>query len=493
MFNICTEQAFYKPAEIAVTLKTTYQSKICSLSIFLAPKHDIAAEMLLIESSNYSQGKSLAMLGKIMLKKMIFTFVVVMFSPVLLAMSQVPAKLHTIIQFTNSTPDTLYVDINEGESVQLLVTEIAPLSTVELAQVTRASTNQYISIALSTADYSINLTQEVSATVLLFGVTTDDITVDPQKNNAIQRFSTTLAGNLNTIAFNSTELSKGGKVNYVLQQQDNKPPMGPGNQFNLLSYNVWATTIFGSKKVNTRLTEMPAVMAGYDALVLTEVFDLISTNKLLKELAKEYSFTSAEIFQLGKIMPSGTRILSRWPVEEEKNLKYTACNGIQCAATRGVIYAKINKQGYIYHLFATHTQSSDDDENRSARLAQLDEMGEFIRAQNIPADEAVILAGDFNVNKIGLPADRDQMAYVLDATEPENKGHPLSFDSNTNHWAEKPYLEYLDYTLTGNSNLQPLTATQEILAPRSLTDSLWGLWDLSDHYAARGKFTFPKK
>jgi endonuclease/exonuclease/phosphatase family metal-dependent hydrolase len=428
-----------------------------------------------------------------MLRKMIFTFVVLMFSPVLLAMSQVPAELYTIIQFTNSTPDTLYADIHEGESVQLLVTEIAPLTTVELAQVTRTSAEQHISIVLSTADYSINLTQKVAATALLLGVTTDDITVAPQANSAIQRFPTTLAGNINTIAFNSSQLSKGGKVNYVLQQQDNKPPLGPGNEFNLLSYNIWATTIFGSKKVNTRLTEMPAVMAGYDALVLTEVFDLINTNKLLKTLAKEYGFTSAEIFKLGKIMPSGTRILSRWPVEVEKNLKYTACNGIQCAATRGVIYAKINKQGYIYHLFATHTQSSDDDINRAARLTQLDEMGEFIRAQNIPADEAVILAGDFNVNKIGLPADREQMTYALDATEPENKGHPLSFDSNTNHWAEKPYLEYLDYTLTGNNNLQPITAAQEIFAPRTLTDSLWGIWDLSDHYAARGMFTFPKK
>lgn len=414
-------------------------------------------------------------------------------TPALMAMSQVPTERHTMIQFTNSTQQILYAYIEEGNNVELLTTEIMPLSTADLANITRTNNDDDIAISLSNADYSFSLTQKISNDTLAFGIDSDELTIAPQTDSAIQRFEIQLAASQNTIAFNSEKLHKGGKVNYVLQQHDQKPALGPGNELSLLSYNIWATTIFGSKKVDTRLTEMPAIMSGYDVLVLTEVFDLIRTNKLLKQLSAEYSFTSSEIFKLGKIMQSGTRILTRWPVEEEKNLKYTNCNGIQCAATRGVIYTRINKQGYIYHIFATHTQSSDDDQNRSARLAQLEEMSEFIRQQNIPVDEAVILAGDFNINKIGLPADRDQMEYILNASEPKNKGHHLSFDSDTNYWAEKPYLEYLDYTLTGNENLQPLTASQEIFAPRVLTESLWGIWDLSDHYAARGHFIYPKE
>ena len=428
-----------------------------------------------------------------MLKKVTVLFWLYMFTPALMAMSQVPTERHTIIQFTNSTPHTLYAYIEEGNNVDLLTTEVMPLSTVDVANITRTNVEQNITISLSNADYSFNLTQKVTEDELAFGFDSSELTIAPQTDNTIQRFEIQLADNDNTIAFNSENLHLGGRVNYVLQLHDKKPTIGPGNEFSLLSYNIWATTIFGSKKVDSRLTEMPAVMSGYDVLVLTEVFDPIRTSKLLKQLSKEYSFTSSEIFKLGKIMQSGTRILTPWPVEAEKSLKYTSCSGIQCAATRGVIYTRINKQGYIYHVFATHTQSSDDDTNRTARLAQLEEMGEFIREQNIPADEAVILAGDFNVNKIGLPGDRDQMAYILNATEPENKGHNLSFDSNTNNWAEKPYLEYLDYTLTGNDNLQPISASQEIFAPRVLTKSLWGTWDLSDHYAARGYFIYPTK
>ncbi|CAM2927196.1 sphingomyelin phosphodiesterase [Moritella viscosa] len=426
-----------------------------------------------------------------MLRKIAVLLGLYMITPVLMAMSQVPTERHTIVQFTNSTPHTLYAYIEKGNNIELLTAEVMPLSTVDLANITRFSTDDDIAILLSNGDYNFSLTQRVTNGELAFGIDSHELTIEPQTNSAIQRFEIQLADRKNTIAFNSEKLNKGGKVNYVLQLHDQKPAIGPGNEFSLLSYNIWATTIFGSKKVSDRLTEMPEIMSGYDALVLTEVFDPIRTKKLLKQLSKEYSFTSSEIFKLGKIMQSGTRILTPWPVEEEKSLKYTNCNGIQCAATRGVIYARINKQGYIYHVFATHTQSSDDDSNRSARLAQLEEMGEFIREQNIPANEAVILAGDFNVNKIGLPGDRDQMEYILNASEPENKGHNLSFDSNTNYWAEKPYLEYLDYTLTGNDNLQPMTASQEIFAPRVLTESLWGIWDLSDHYAARGYFIYP--
>ncbi|CAA0117185.1 Sphingomyelinase C [BD1-7 clade bacterium] len=406
-------------------------------------------------------------------------------------MSHPPQELDTEIVFTNSTPDTLSVTISGDAGHEQKVTTIAPLATATLANIERVEgISATLNIELSSDNYSIELTQETQGIDLAFGLEAGDLSVSPQSNADIQRFEAELAGRSNQLGFNADQLGAGGKLTYVLQQADGKPDLGPANAFQVLSYNVWATTIFGSKKVDTRLQEMPPAMAGYDALVLTEMFDTIPVNKLLGQLRDEYAYQTGEIFKLGKILPSGTRIVSRWPIVSEQHLKYADCDGIQCAATRGVIYAKINKQGNIYHLFATHTQSSDDTPNRDARLAQLEEMGDFILAMNLPADEPVIMAGDFNINKIGLPADRDLMESLLRATEPENQGHNLSFDSNTNAWAEKPYLEYLDYTLTGNDGAQSASGYQEIFAPRSLIDALWGIWDLSDHYAARGVFTY---
>lgn len=428
------------------------------------------------------------------MKKLFSTAALAFLSSSVMAMSEAPTTLDTHIVFTNSTLDTLQVSLSGDATAVQQVQEIGPLATATLAKLTRNSgADSSLNIQLSSADYQLNLTQNTAGTDLTFGANTSDINIAPQSNANIQRHQTELAGDTNTLAFNATDLAKGGQLTYVLQEEDKKPAMGEANQFNVLSYNIWATTIFGSKKVGTRLDEMPAIMAGYDALVLTEVFDDIATASLLKKLRVEYPYQSSEIFKAGKIMKSGTRILSRWPFVLEDNFKYNPCEGIQCAATRGVIHARINKQGNPYHVFATHTQSSDDDVNRNARLAQLDEMGEYIRGLNIPADEAVIMAGDFNVNKIGLPEDRDIMEATLGATEPTNKGHNLSYDADTNTWAEQPYHEYLDYTLTANDNLQPTAAYQEIFAPRTTIDALWGEWDISDHYAARGVFTFPSE
>lgn len=409
------------------------------------------------------------------------------------AMSKPPAptQLDTEIQLTNSTLDTLTVSLQGNARAELVSATIPPLATRTVAKLGRDSDkNTDLDIRLSSADYDLTLTQQTRGTALTFSAEGNGWDVADKSDENIHRFPVSLAGDNAQIAFKGSDLGNGGNVRYVIQEEDQKPALGGAGELNVLSYNVWATTIYGSKKVDTRLGLMPEVMSGYDVLVLTEVFDLAPSNKLMSELSKEYPYQSAEIFKAGKLMKSGTRIVSRWPFEIEGAEIYDACNAIQCAATRGVIYAKIQKQGKPYHVFATHTQSSDDDANRNARKAQLQEMGDYIRSLNIPADEAVIMAGDFNVNKIGLPEDRDYMESVLNAEEPTNKGHNLSYDSDTNAWAEAPYLEYLDYTLVSRANQQPISATQEVIAPRSTIEKLWGQWDISDHYAARGEFKF---
>lgn len=407
------------------------------------------------------------------------------------AMSNTPEALDTDVVLTNSTLDTLTVTLQGDARVEAVASEIPPLATRTVARLGRDSdSNTDLDIRLSAADYSFTLTQQTQGTDLSFAAQSSDWQVAQQSNEDIHRFSVNLASADAQLAVKGTDLDDGGSLQYAIQPQQPKPALGEAGDFSVLSYNIWATTIFGSKEVSSRLQQMPEVMAGYDVLVLTEAFDLAPSSTLLSTLRDEYPYQTGDIFKGGKLLQSATRIVSRWPVEVEDAEVFDECNAIQCAATRGVIYAKIQKQGKVYHVFATHTQSSDDDDNRNARKAQLQQMGDYIRGLNLPADEPVIMAGDFNVNKIGLPEDRDFMEAVLDAQEPQNKGHNLTFDSNTNHWAEAPYLEYLDYTLFGRNNQQPESASQTIIAPRSTVDALWGQWDLSDHYAAVGEFRF---
>lgn len=427
-------------------------------------------------------------------KQIIASACILLSSSMASAMSGTPqtTELDTEVRLTNSTLDTLSIRLQGDASAELITAEIPPLATRSVAKLTRAfDTNTELDIVVSSPEFDLSLTQETQGLDVEFSAEGYGWDLAEQTNEEIHRHQVSLGDNSAELAFKASDLDEGGSIQYVIQKQDTKPKLGEANTLNVLSYNIWATTIFGSKKVGTRLELMPEVMSGYDVLVLTEMFDLSASNELLDTLRTEYPYQTGEIFKVGKLLQSGTRILSRWPIEVENADIYDECNAIQCAATRGVIYAKIQKQGVPYHLFGTHTQSSDDDDNRNARKAQLEQMGRFIRSLNIPEDEAVIMAGDFNVNKIGLPEDRDFMEAVLNAQEPTNIGHNLSYDGDTNFWAELPYLEYLDYTLFSRNHLQPVSASQEIFAPRSTTDDLWGEWDLSDHYAARGQFVFP--
>lgn len=408
---------------------------------------------------------------------------------VALAMSEVPSEpVQTRIVVTNSTLSAMTVSSVTDQTVKM---QIPPLATRDVMLLERDGSEQsQHSLTLSTDNYRVQLTQQIDGTQLSYSAAGNDWQWPQLSGENIYRQQVSLAQRSVEMAVKADDLEQGGQLHYVIQPQDNKPALADAGSFNVLSYNIWATTVYGSKKVGTRLALMPEAMAGYDALVLTEVFDPIATSTLLNALRAEYPYQSGEIFKLGKVMGSGVRIVSRWPFELEDAHKYAACDGLQCAATRGVIYAKINKQGKAYHLFATHTQSSDDDANRNARKAQLQEMGEYIQGLNIPASEPVIMAGDFNVNKGGLPQDRDYMEAVLNAYEPENTGHNVTYDANTNHWAEQPYVEYLDYTLVSRNHQPALFAQQQAFAPRSTHDDLWGQWDLSDHYPVRGLFQF---
>ncbi len=405
------------------------------------------------------------------------------------AMSAAPQSLSTELIFTNSTDQTLQVSV-EGEAT-LLVNEVPPLATRVLTRLQRTQGSEgEVMVHLTSVADSLTLAQSLDGLALSYSARGSDWQTGAFTDAEIHQQQVNFDSAPAHIALRADDTDEGGNIRYVLQPVQQRQVSADAGELAVLGYNIWATTIYGSKKVDTRLQLMPAMMAGYDVLVLTEVFDAAPSDKLLQALRAEYPYQTGDIFKAGKLMPSGTRILSRWPIEREDSYAYDACDGIQCAATRGVIYARINKAGKAYNLFATHTQSSDDDANRNARLAQLAEMGQYIQSLNIPANEPVLMAGDYNVNKIGLPQDRDQMESLLQAQEPENLGHNLSYDSATNHWAEAPYLEYLDYTLFSRVHQQPLSAQQRIFAPRDISAAMWGEWDLSDHYAAEGIFRF---
>ncbi|MCG8472663.1 MAG: hypothetical protein MI742_12535, partial [Desulfobacterales bacterium] len=260
----------------------------------------------------------------------------------LLAHAASSAALETTFVATNSALSECTVTLTGSAPFTTPPKSIAALATQTVTKVTRSDEATHIKLTLTPAQGDVTLTVEMEGNALAWGLSGGSLTIPPKSWSGIQVFPLSLGDAQYSVAVKTEDTDEGGTLALVLQKSDVKPAMGKANALNVLSYNVWATTIYGSQKVNERLSLMPDVMADYDVLVLTEVFDLIPSTKLLKALREEYPYQSGEIFKARKLMKSGTRILSRWPFVKENSHIYDACNGIQCAATRGVIHARIN-------------------------------------------------------------------------------------------------------------------------------------------------------
>ncbi|RLV60060.1 phospholipase [Parashewanella curva] len=276
---------------------------------------------------------------------------------------------------------------------------------------------------------------------------------------------------------------------FAITKQPNNQFISDANKLSILTYNLWGTSIYGSKKVSERFNEMPKYFHNYDVLAFEEQFDVKPTQALHSALKSEYPYQTEKVKQSGRLLSAGIYILSRYPIIKQSSIVYHSCSGLQCFASKGGLYVEINKNGQKYHIFDTHTQSGDKDKEVNARKSQVKELAQFIKSQGIPDDEPIIIAGDFNIAMHKQQADYDEMLTTLNATHPDSSGYPLTYDTSVNKWAD-PVQAYFDYLMYGNDHLLPISASLKVIAPRSTTDSLWNYWDLSDHFAVEGVFEF---
>ena len=127
-------------------------------------------------------------------------------------------------------------------------------------------------------------------------------------------------------------------------------------------------------------------------------------------------------------------VASRHPIVKTDHFIYPSCTGIDCFADKGVIYAEILKNGKAYHVTSTPTASFDTDAARDMRQQQFKQIRALVDKQNIPSFDAVLMGGDFNVNKLLWPQDYAQMQINLNGTVPVSTGYTEStFDPRVNN------------------------------------------------------------
>ncbi len=252
----------------------------------------------------------------------------------------------------------------------------------------------------------------------------------------------------------------------------------------VLSYNIWGIIV--AKQICDRWAELPQHVKGFDVIVFQEAFDHGCRAKLLDALRPDYPYQTRLLDQSSNILLNGGVVaVSRFPVAAQDQHIYAQCSGDNCLSNKGFLYFEVIKNGKPYHLLGTHTNAYDGATDRAVRLTQIGEMGAYATAHNIPSSEAVLYAGDLNVDKVGTPTDYQQMLALLHAPAPGYVGHPYTHDGQVNGWLSGGTPQYLDYVLTDQRFRAPRSNTNTVTPYRTLAPGLWMKHDLSDHFAVR--------
>ncbi|KAF8930553.1 hypothetical protein BGZ58_008174 [Dissophora ornata] len=196
-----------------------------------------------------------------------------------------------------------------------------------------------------------------------------------------------------------------------------------------------------------------------------------------------YSSTSVE--------NGGVVILSKWPITQKQQFIYKNACGADWFANKGFAYVVLDYQGTNIHVFGTHLQS-DDSACSSGQAARyrgdaIDSWRSFIDSRNIPTNELVIMAGDFNT--LRDTPEFSSMLTRLDANQPTTyNGYPWTWDPQTNEIAHYNYPndppEYIDYVLTDKKHKAVKSAVQTTLnvkSPEYILKSV-AYHEYSDHY-----------
>jgi sphingomyelin phosphodiesterase len=270
----------------------------------------------------------------------------------------------------------------------------------------------------------------------------------------------------------------------------------PPQTLEVLSYNIYMRPrflFFDGQEVRASL--LPNKIQGYDVIIFQEAFDDHVRNNLLNRLNNEYPYQTKILgSDQGIRQDGGVIIVSKWPIAAQaQRLFGDVCAAEDCLADKGVLYAQINKQGQIYHLFGTHIQSGRNKE--TIREQQFHIIKSFIDSKQIPENEPVIVGGDFNVNRFSQST-YESMITILDVTHPSSKGLRYTSDGKINDLKGRNTRTYLDYIFYSNNHLRPAEAFNEVRLIRA--DKEWkGITktshqDLSDHYPVYGYFEFKK-
>jgi endonuclease/exonuclease/phosphatase family metal-dependent hydrolase len=432
----------------------------------------------------------------------------------LLVMFAGNAVADTYVFITNSTPDPVTISVHHhgtrtlknGSEWAQEATSIGPWETKRVLRynrywgVTRGHTfnfDTHITRNGSTVVAKQSMVGTWTGSDIKHGASGPGFSSPWYTNRNVHTFAHQYATRPSKTAFKAEFTGGYDDFYYVITNNSPQEPLAANNALKVLSYNIYALPLVASK-ISERVGEIPnGHLNGYDVIAFQEAFSS-DRNGMLAALASQYPYQTyvPKIPYNGiNVYDSGVLFISRYPITRVAHYIYPDCSGTDCFADKGVIYVEVIKGGKAYHITNTHAASFDTDEARALRQVQFQQIRALTNAQNIPASEALLFAGDMNVNKLKFPGDYAQMLANFNATDPVSTGHDATFDPRINTLSQAygsggDLVEYLDYVLSANDHRQPIQSRNDVRIFRSGAAAVFHTRDLSDHFPVLGDFVY---
>jgi endonuclease/exonuclease/phosphatase family metal-dependent hydrolase len=283
----------------------------------------------------------------------------------------------------------------------------------------------------------------------------------------------------------------------------------------VMVYNVWLfpsiLTTVNDKLCPSAMQRAQAIPKaigplGVDVVVFCEAFCATAREVLVKGMKEQGFLFETKVVGEGasvsnkKAIDGGCFAMSRYPLEHFEELTFgAAAVGDDRMADKGAIYFQVRVGDHeIVHVFGTHLQAWESKVAVAARLTQLRSLRDFIDSKKISPLDAVLVAGDLNVDACGEQSrsEYETMLELLLAQDPplKDSSSKFSFDPLTNQLAvgglsSGGRTERLDYVLTARHHRVPTESSAEIVRLKATKE--WTLptgsegeelVDLSDHY-----------
>ncbi|KAG0028929.1 hypothetical protein BGZ81_004280 [Podila clonocystis] len=245
---------------------------------------------------------------------------------------------------------------------------------------------------------------------------------------------------------------------------------------------------------------------GHDVLVVEECFDYTACDILRQGLLAEYPYQTPTVGERsGGTKPwsstdsfssirtganGGVVIFSKWPIKEQRQFIFNNHCGIDGFSNKGFAQVILDYNGTNLHVYGTHMQSDDSGCGkgvaRQKRERNLEHWRKYIDGTKVPANELIILAGDFNIER--NTAEFNSLLTNFDVDQPDAYlGHPHTLDTldNSIARANKGPSEYLDYVLLDEKHRAGVKSLTQTVLREKTSDFKLGMGtynDYSDHY-----------